>query len=167
MWDDHDADRSSSSRPRSSTNDDENDQPPRFITQDKRRQIEAPHVLRLLRLESNEQVEIARIEIAAGEAGQLHNSFRYFPLKKPVTLSENTVYVLLMSTRAADGDQFHDPVAFDGLPPLIHPDVHIERSVLVRPGNTGNKTGIPAFEDMSDSFSRLRAPVGPTLRFGS
>lgn len=47
---------------------------------DKRRQIEAPHVLRLLRLESNERIEIARIEIAAGEAGQLQNSFRYFPL---------------------------------------------------------------------------------------
>ena len=166
MWDDHDKDRPVRAA-RAVPRDHENDQPPNFITQDKRRQIEAPHVLRLLRLESNERIEIAQIKVAAGQAGQLHNSFRYFPLKKPITLSEITVYVLLMSTRAADGDQFHDPVAFDGLPPLIHPNVHIERSVLVRPGNTGNKTGIPAFEDMNDSFSRLRAPVGPTLRFGS
>jgi hypothetical protein len=166
MWDDHDTDRPIRAA-RAVPGDHERDQPSRFTTQDKRRQIEAPHVLRLLRVESNERIEIARIEIAAGEAGQLHNSFRYFPLRKLVTLTENTVYVLLMSTRAADGDQFHDPAAFDGLPPLIHPDVHVERCVLVRPGNTGNKTGIPAFEDLSDSFSRYRAPVGPTLRFGS
>jgi hypothetical protein len=72
-----------------------------------------------------------------------------------------------MSTRAADGDQFRDPVAFDGLPPLIHPDVHVERSILIRPGSMGSMTGIPAFEDLSDSYSRYRTPVGPTLRFGS
>ncbi len=166
MWDDHDKD--SPARPaRAVPRDDQNDQPSRFITQDKRRQIEAPHVLRLLRLESNEQIEIARIKIAAGQAGQLRNSFRYFPLKKPVTLSENTEYLLLMSTRVADGDSFHDPAAFDGLPPLVHPDVDISRSVLYRPWAAGNATSIPAFEDLKESFSRHRAPVGPTLRFGS
>jgi hypothetical protein len=83
-----------------------------------------------------------------------------------VKLKENTDYVLLMSTRAADGDQFHDPAAFDGLPPLIHPDVHVQRSVLIRLGNERNKTSIPAFEDLTESYFRYRAPVGPTLRFG-
>ena len=165
IWDDHDTDRPVRAA-RAVPRDHENDQPSRFITQDKRRQIEAPHVLRLLQLKSNERIEIARIEIAAGEAGELHNSFRYFPLKKTVTLSDNSDYVLLMSTRAADGDQFHDPAAFDGLPPLIHPDVHVERSVLIRRQNTGQRTRIPAFEDLNDSYSRYRAPVGPTLRFG-
>ncbi|MEK6233439.1 MAG: sulfatase-like hydrolase/transferase, partial [Planctomycetales bacterium] len=166
MWDDHDADRPVRAA-RAVPRDHENDQPSKFITQNKKRRIEAPHVLRLLRLESNEQTEIARIEIAAGEVGELHNSFRYFPLEKTVTLTENTVDVLLMSTRAADGDQFHDPAAFDGLSPLVHPRVHVKRSVLVRPQAAKHRTSIPAFEDLSDSFSRHRAPVGPTLRFGS
>jgi len=166
MWDDHDADRPVRAA-RAVPNDDENDQPSRFITQKNRRRIEAPHVLRLLRLETNERIEFARIEIAAGEAGELHDSFRYFRLKEPVRLRQDADYVLLMSTRAADGDQFRDPAAFDGLPPLIHPDVHVERSILIRPGSLGNMTGIPAFEDLSDSFSRYRTPVGPTLRFGS
>jgi len=117
-------------------------------------------------MESHKRVEIARIDIAANEVGELHDSFRYFPLKEPVRLSENTAYVVLMSTRAADGDQFRDPAAFDGLSPLIHPDVHVERGVLVRPHAENHSTSIPAFEDLSDAFSRYRAPVGPTLRFG-
>ena len=166
MWDDHDADRPVRAA-RSVPRDGDSDQPSGFITQKNRRQIRAPHVLRLLRLEQNEPVEIAHIEIAPGEAGQLQNSFRYFPMKKPVMLSEKTEYVLLMSTRAADGDQYRDPAAFDGLPPQIHPDVHVQRSILVRQRNMGTLTSIPAFEDLSESFSRYRAPVGPTLRFGS
>jgi hypothetical protein len=166
MWDDHDTDRPVRAA-RAVPGDDENDQPSRFITQKNRRQIKAPHVLRLLRLESSKPVEMARIDIAAGEAGELHNSFRYFPLSEPVKLNDNIEYILLMSTRVADGDQFRDSASFDGLPPLIHPDVHVERSILIRSGSTGNMTNIPAFEDLSDSYSRYRAPVGPTLRFGS
>ena len=164
MWDDHDKDRPVRAA-RAVPRDHENDQPPSFITQDKRRQIEAPHVLRLLRLESNERIEIARIKIAAGQAGQLHHSFRYFPLQKPVTLSENRVYVLLMSTKAADGDPFLDPVAFDGLSPLIHRDVRVQRNVLVRPHITNYSESIPAFEDLTNSYSRYRTPIGPTLLF--
>ena len=165
MWDDHDKDspiRAARAVPR----DNENDQPSKFLTQKNRRRIEASHVMRLLRLDSNKAVEIARLAIAAGEVGDLQNSFRYFPLKEAVKLKENTDYVLLMSTRAADGDQFHDPAAFDGLPPLIHPDVHVQRSVLIRHGNERNKTSIPVFEDVTESYFRYRAPVGPTLRFG-
>lgn len=165
MWGDHDADRPVRAA-RAVPDDDESDQPSRFITQKNRRQIKAPHVLRLLRLELDVPVEIARVEIAAGESGELLDSFRYFTLEEAVMLSENIQYVLLMSTRAADGDQFRDPAAFDGLSPLIHPDVHVERSILFRSGSTGNMTNIPAFEDLSRSFSRYRAPVGPTLKFG-
>ncbi|MDG2382471.1 MAG: arylsulfatase [Pirellulaceae bacterium] len=165
IWDDHDADRPIRAA-RNIPRDHDNDRPSRFRTQDKRRQVKAPHVLRLMRLEANEPIEIARIKIAAGQAGQLHNSFRYFPLKKTIRIRKNTNYVLLMSTRAGDGDPFHDPVAFDGLPPLVHPDVQVRRSVLVRPESPRNMTSIPAFEDLDESFSRHRAPVGPTLRFG-
>ena len=164
MWDDHETDRPIRAA-RAVPRDYENDQPPRIITQDRRRQIEAPHVLRLLRLESNDWIEIARINVDAGLTGFLRDSFRYFPLRKQVTLSENTEYVLLMSTRAADGDQFLDPAAFDGLSPLLHPDVHVQRSVLVHSKAAEHHVGIPAFEDLSNSYSRYRAPVGPTLLF--
>jgi len=166
MWDDHDADRPVRAA-RAVPDDDENDQPSRFITQNNRRRIEASHVLRLVRIESDQPIEVARIEIAAGEAGELHDSFRYFRLKEPVRLRQNADYILLMSTRAADGDQFRDPAPFDGLPPLVNPGIHIKRSILIRPGSTGNMTGMPAFEDLSESFSNHRAPVGPTMRFGS
>lgn len=166
LWDDHAADRPRRAA-RSVPRDLEKDQPAKFITQANRRQIESPHVLRLVRLMPNERIEIARININAGQAGVLHNSFRYFPLEKPVKVKKNEKYLLLMSTRAGDGDSFHDPVAFDGLPPLIHPDVDVQRSVLIRPESPRNTTQIPAFEDLEDSFYRHRAPVGPTLRFGS
>lgn len=170
MWDDHDADRPVRAA-RAVPRDDEPDQPSRFITQKNRRRIEAPHIVRLLRLESNKPIEIARIEIAAGEGGELHNSFRYFGLEKPLMLSEKAKYVLLMSTKAADGDPFRDPAPFDGLPPLVHPDIQIERSVFVGPNailnDNQNRTSIPAFEDLNAGYSRYRAPVGPTLRFGS
>ena len=164
MWDDHDADRPVRAA-RAVPDDSERDQPSRFMTQKNRRRIEAPHVLRLVQAGLDGNMEIARIDIAAEETGELHNSFRYFPLKSPVRISENTDYILLMSTEAADGDQFRDPASFDGLPPLIHSDVQVERSVLFRPQNKSHSTSIPAFEDLSSSHSRFRMPVGPTLRF--
>lgn len=166
MWDDHDRDKPI--RPaRSIPANDQSDQPSAFPVQDKRRRITAPHVLRLLQLEPGGKTEIARIMISAGQGGQLHQSFRYFRLKEAVTLRENIRYLLLMSTKAADGDSFRDPVSFDGLPPLIHPDVQIQRSLRFHLGDPTDGTNIPAFEDMNDSFSQHRAPVGPTLRFGS
>jgi len=165
MWDDHDADKPVRAA-RAIPNDNESDQPAKFITHEKRRHIEANHVLRLVQLNSEKQVELARLEIAAGDVGELANSFRYFPLKTPLVLKEKTDYLLLMSTTAGDGDQFHDPVAFDGLSPLMHPDIQILHSVRLRSQSTYT-TGIPAFEDLHESFSKHRAPVGPTLRFGS
>jgi arylsulfatase A-like enzyme len=165
LWDDHDTDRPVRAA-RAVPGDDENDQPSRFITHKNRRQIKGSHVLRLVQVEADEHTEIARIEIASGTVGELHNAFRYFALKTPVSLSEDTDYLLLMSTSAADGDPFRDPATFDGLPPLIHPDAHIKRSVLVRAHARGHRTSIPAFEDLSDAASRYRVPVGPTLRFG-
>lgn len=164
LWDDHDADRPV--RPaRAVPDDDESDQPSRFITQKNRRGLKAPHTLRLLRVTSKETTEMARLNVAANESGELHNSFRYFPLTEPVQLSENTNYVLLMSTTAADGDHLRDPAAFNGLPPLIHADIDVQRSIFTRSQNIESATAIPAFEDLNASFSRHRAPVGPTVRF--
>ena len=165
MWDDHDADRPVRAA-RAVPDDHENDQPSRFVTQKSRRRIKAPHVLRLLRLDENNATEMARIQVAIDATGELHDSFRYFPLSERVELNEDTSYVLLMSTTAADGDQFRDPAAFDGLSPLFHSDVSIERSVLIRPHDPLHTSDIPAFEDLSESYHRFRAPIGPTLRFG-
>ncbi|MBL6705102.1 MAG: hypothetical protein ISQ06_03255 [Planctomycetaceae bacterium] len=163
LWDDHETDRAV--RPaRAVSTVDESDQPSRFLTQRNRRGLKAPHVLRL---DSSQRTEIAGVEVAVGEIGELHQAFRYFLLKKAVTLDQNTNYLLLMSTSVADGDQYHDPVSFDGLSPLVHPDVQIRRSLLIRPHAKDYETSIPAFEDLNDSFSRYRALVGPTLRFGS
>jgi hypothetical protein len=166
LWDDHETDRAVGPA-RAVPTVDESDQPSRFLTQRNRRGLKAPHVLRLVRLDSSQRTEIARVDVAAAEIGELHQAFRYFSLKKAVTLDENTNYLLLMSTSVADGDQYHDPVQFDGLSPLVHPDVQIRRSLLIRPHAKDYETSIPAFEDLNDSFSRYRAPVGPTLRFGS
>ena len=70
-----------------------------------------------------------------------------------------------MSTEVGDGDGFHDPASFDGLSPLVHPDVVVRRSMLVRTEHVTSATGLPAFEDLSNSYSRYRAPIGPTLLF--
>jgi hypothetical protein len=69
-----------------------------------------------------------------------------------------------MSTQVADGDHFRDPVSFDGLSPLVNPDLVVQRSLLLREGSLSGHTDLPACEDMTDSYSRHRLPVGPTLR---
>jgi len=71
----------------------------------------------------------------------------------------------LMSTVVADGDRFRDPASFDGLSPLVHPDIVVRRSLLVRNGNMTGAAGLPAFEDLHHSYSRYRMPIGPTLLF--
>ena len=99
------------------------------------------------------------------DAGELRESFRYVRLDKAVRLQQNVTYILLMSTQVADGDRFRAPASFDGLSPLVHPDVIVRRSMLVRGEDVTSATGIPAFEDLSNSYSRYRAPIGPTLLF--
>ncbi|MCP4783064.1 MAG: arylsulfatase [Fuerstiella sp.] len=141
------------------------DQPSRHSGQDKKRQIAADHDLRLVRIESGELIETARCQVTPKDAGELQDSFRYIDLDKPVRLQENATYMLLMSTEVADGDRFRDPVSFDGLSPLVHPDVVVRRSMLVRNKDVTSAIGLPAFEDLSNSFSRYRVPIGPTLLF--
>jgi hypothetical protein len=139
------------------------DQPSLQSSRNKKRRIVANHVLRLLRIESDKPIEIARSQISPAGAGELRDSFRYIALKEPVRLNQNVTYVLLMSTEAADGDRFRDPASFDGLSPLVHPDIIVRRSMLVRGEDATNAAELPAFEDLSNSYSRFRMPVGPTL----
>jgi hypothetical protein len=103
--------------------------------------------------------------VSPEDAGELRESFRYVRLDKAVRLQQNVTYILLMSTQVADGDRFRAPASFDGLSPLVHPDVIVRRSMLVRGEDVTSATGIPAFEDLSNSYSRYRAPIGPTLLF--
>ena len=141
------------------------DQPSQQPVGNKKRQLASPHVLRLLRTDRDGLEEVARCEVSPQQAGELHDSFRYIRLPEPVRLRENVTYVLLMSTVAGDGDRFRDPASFDGLSPLVHPDIVVGRSLLVRNGDADDMWGIPAFEDLRRSYARHRTPVGPTLRF--
>jgi arylsulfatase A len=164
MFDDHDKD--APIRPaRSVPTEHQRDQPSRQSAQSMKRRIVANHVLRLLRIESDEPTEIAQCHVSPEDAGELRESFRYVRLDKAVRLQQNVTYILLMSTQVADGDRFRAPASFDGLSPLVHPDVIVRRSMLVRGEDVTSATGIPAFEDLSNSYSRYRAPIGPTLLF--
>ena len=164
MFDDHDKDAPIRAA-RSAPTERDRDQPSTQPAQNKKRQIAANHVLRLLRIESDGQIELARCQLSPKDAGELHDSFRYIRLNKPVRLQQNATYILLMSTEAADGDHFHDSVSFDGLSPLLNPDVVVRRSMLVRNEDVHRAMGLPSFEDLSDSYSRSRVPTGPTLLF--
>jgi len=64
-----------------------------------------------------------------------------------------------------DGDRFRDPASFDGLSPLVHPDIVVRRSMLVRGKDVNDAESLPAFRDLHPSYSRSRIPVGPTLLF--
>ena len=141
------------------------DQPSLQSAQSKKRRIVANHVLRLLRIESDKPTEIAQCRVSPGDAGELRDSFRYIRLDKPVRLKQNVAYVLLMSTEVADGDRFRGPASFDGLSPLVHPDIIVRRSMLVRDENVTSASGLPGFEDLHDSYSSHRTPIGPTLLF--
>jgi hypothetical protein len=141
------------------------DQPSTQLAQNKKRRIAANHVLRLLRVETDGEVEIASCQISPEDAGEYRDAFRYIRLSKPVRLQQNATYVLLMSTVVADGDRFRDPASFDGLSPLVHPDIVVRRSLLVRNGSMTGAAGLPAFEDLHHSYSRYRMPIGPTLLF--
>jgi arylsulfatase A len=164
MFDDHDKDAPIRAA-RSVPAEHQRDQPSLQSAQKRKRQIVANHVVRLLRVESDGQIEIARCRVSPKNAGELRGSFRYIRLNKPVRLQQKATYILLMSTEVADGDRFHDPVSFDGLSPLVHPHVVVRRSMLVRNQDVHGATGLPAFEDLNDSYSSHRVPTGPTLLF--
>ena len=121
-------------------------------------------MIRLLVCSEDKQVELAQIQLKPGTSDELLHSFRYIRLSEPVPLEQGLTYVLLMSTQAADGDHFRDPVSFDGLSPQLNPDLVVQRSLLLRGDSLSGYIDVPAFEDLTESYSRYRMPVGPTLR---
>ena len=163
MFDDHDGDKPVRAA-RSIPTDRECDQPSKGPLTGKNHSIKSQHVIRLLVRSENKQVELARCEMKPGTSDELIRSFRYMRLPEPVRLEQGLTYVLLMSTQAADGDHFRDPVSFDGLSPQINPHLMIQRSLLFRGGSSSGHIDVPAFEDLTNSYSRYRMPVGPTLR---
>ena len=163
MFDDHDGDKPVRAA-RSIPTDRERDQPSRGPLTGKNHSIKSQHVIRLLVRSKNKQVELARCKMKPGTSDELIRSFRYMRLPEPVQLEQGLTYVLLMSTQAADGDHFRDPVSFDGLSPQINPHLMIQRSLLFRGGSSSGHIDVPAFEDLTNSYSRYRMPVGPTLR---
>jgi hypothetical protein len=163
MFDDHDRDKPVRAA-RSVPMDNGRDQPTKNSLHGKNHSLKSPHMIRLLVRSKDAQVDLARCHLEPGTSGELINSFRYIRLPEPVQLEEGLTYVLLMSTQVADGDHFRDPVSFDGLSPLVNPDLVVQRSLLFREGSLSGHTDLPACEDMTDSYSRHRLPVGPTLR---
>jgi hypothetical protein len=163
MFDDHDRDKPVRAA-RSVPMDNGRDQPTKNSLHGKNHSLKSPHMIRLLVRSKDAQVDLARCHLEPGTSGELINSFRYIRLPEPVQLEEGLTYVLLMSTQVADGDHFRDPVSFDGLSPLVNPDLVVQRSLLLREGSLSGHTDLPACEDMTDSYSRHRLPVGPTLR---
>jgi hypothetical protein len=164
MWDDHQKD--TPVRPaRNVPTEFDRDEP--GIGGEKRGLIAVPHAIRLDEIDGiGKAVSVASLEMPSGNPGEWEKEFRYLPLPPPVSLEKGKMYRLTMSTSAGDGDHFRDPASYDGLSPLTHPAVEILRSVLIREGEW-DVIALPAFGDMSDSYSAHRLPVGPTLKFAT
>ena len=163
LWDDHDKD-APVRPPRDVPTEFDCDRP--SLAGEMRRGIDAPHLITLYKLDNGRAGHvIGEVQVTPESPGQLEGEFRYVPLTEPVNLEKETTYLLTMSTRAQDGDQFHDPVSFDGLSPLFSQSVEIVRAILVRNDDLKGRGAIPAFSDMSEDYSRFRLPVGPTLKF--
>jgi len=163
MWDDHDRERPV--RPaRGIPTENERDQPSR--TGKKPRTLKSPHSIILWEMRGKVPNQITRVEMKFGSPGELDGEFRYLKLDQPVKLRKGTRYLLTTSTKAGDGDHFHDPAPYDGLSPLLHPCVIKTRGVLFRKGDMEKPLAIPAFGDLHPDYSAFRLPVGPTLRFG-
>ena len=163
MFDDHDREKPVRAA-RSIPLDHERDQPSKSPLSGRNHSLENPHVIRLLVCSEDKQVELAQIQLKPGTSDELTRSFRYIRLPEPVPLEQGLTYVLLMSTQVADGDHFRDPVSFDGLSPQLNPDIIVQRSLLLRGDSLSGYIDVPAFEDLTDSYSKYRMPVGPTLR---
>lgn len=164
MWDDHDRDVPTRSA-RAIPSEHDRDMPSRFDKTGKHRRLNTTHTIRLINLTVSPPLEMARTEMKSGTPGERIGAFRYVALLGSVELKEGVRYALLMSTRAGDGDHFHDPVAFDGLSPSIHPDIMVQRSMMYRNRDLSRPVPIPASADLNESYDRYRLPVGPTLRF--
>ena len=162
MWDDHDREQPVRSA-RGIPTENESDQPSR--TGKKPRTLKSPHLISLWRNEDRALEKMASLQLTPGNSGELVGEFRYFKLTRPIKLFKDTRYSLTMSSKAGDGDHFHDPAAFDGLSPLINPNVRIIRSLFIRKNEGESSLPIPAFADLHPDYFELRIPVGPSILF--
>ena len=162
MWDDHDREKPVRSA-RGIPTEEQRDQPSRMGKTP--RTIQSPHSIALWKLDGGFPEELSRMKMAPGKSGELEGEFRYLKLDRPIALEKGTKYLLTMSTIAGDGDYFHDPAAYDGLSPLINPNVRVVRSVLFRNEDMERALAIPSFADLRSDYSLFRIPVGPTIRF--
>ena len=160
MWDDHDREQPVRSA-RGIPTENESDQPSR--TGKKPRTLKSPHLISLWRNEDRALEKMASLQLTPGNSGELVGEFRYFKLTRPIKLFKDTRYSLTMSSKAGDGDHFHDPAAFDGLSPLINPNVRIIRSLFIRKNERVSSLPIPAFADLHPDYFESRIPVGPSI----
>ena len=154
MWDDHQDDRPVRG-PVQKSNDNIIERP--TVAGSKGRGLNAEHVVRLL---ANGKM-IVETALKRG-AGKLEGEYRFVKLNAPVALDPSRVYRLTMSTSSNDGDQFHNPAAYDGLSPHINPAFTIHRSVYLK---DGQETPIPSYFDAHPDYWKHRLPVGPTFKF--
>ena len=160
MWDDHDREQPVRSA-RGIPTENESDQPSR--TGKKPRTLKSPHLISLWRNEGRTLEKMASLQLTPGNSGELVGEFRYFKLTRPIKLFKDTRYSLTMSSKAGDGDHFHDPAAFDGLSPLINPNVRIIQSLLIRKNEGESSLTIPGFADLHPEYFESRIPVGPSI----
>lgn len=121
------------------------------------RGLEAAHMIRLVEGGSL----IAEVSLAKG-GGKLEGEYRFAKLNAPVKLDPERVYRLTMTTSIEDGDQFHNPAAYDGLSPHTHPEFAVLRSVYLK---GGQEAPIPAYFEAHPDYWKHRLPVGPTFKF--
>ena len=163
MWDDHDREQPVRAA-RGIPTERVPDQPSR--TGKKPRTLQSSHLIILWEKRGKVPTKIARVEMKSGSPGELNGEFRYLELGQEIDMRKGKRYLLTMTTKAGDGDHFHDPVAYDGLSPVINPSVKIIRNRLFRnAGDWVNGLAIPSFADLHHDHSAFRVPVGPTLRF--
>ena len=163
MWDDHDREQPVRAA-RGIPTERVPDQPSR--TGKKPRTLQSSHLITLWEKRGKVPTKIARVEMKSGSPGELNGEFRYLELGQEIDMRIGKRYLLTMTTKAGDGDHFHDPVAYDGLSPVINPSVKIIRNRLFRnAGDWVNGLAIPSFADLHHDHSAFRVPVGPTLRF--
>ena len=118
MWDDHD--REQPVRPaRGIPSENERDQPSR--SGKKPRSLKSHHTITLWETKGKGPAKMAWAGNETGSPGELDGEFRYLELDRPVKLPKGTRYLLTMTTKAGDGDHFHDPAAYDGLSPSSTP----------------------------------------------
>ena len=155
MWDDHEHDEPL--RDATSPPDDSMTELPSRVGGN--RQLSASHIVRLAVLGGD---EILAVQVGPSKPNRTSGEFRYVKLSNPVELSPGLTYQLTQTTSKGDGDLFHNPAAYDGLSPQVHPDINVLRSIYLA-GQEEAK--IPTYFEAHPDYWKYRLPVRLTLMF--